>query len=108
LRRKLRIREALGDDKTYPLEVWAWRLGEAVIVGSLVEAYSCLQQELRSRFPERTIVWMNLINGSIGYLPPAPLYDEDVYQVWQTPFDRGGLETLTDAAEKTVRALFSE
>ena len=107
LRRKLRIREALGDDKTYPLEVWVWRVGDAVIVGSLVEAYSCLQQKLRSCFPERTIVWI-LIHGSIGYLPPAPSYDEDVYQVWQTPFERGGLETLTDAAENAVRALFSD
>jgi hypothetical protein len=108
LRRKLRIREALGDDKTYPLEVWVWRFGDAVLVGSLVEAYSCLQQKLRSSFPERTIVWMNLINGSIGYLPPAPSYDEDLYQVWQTPFDRGGLETLMNAAEKAVRALISD
>jgi hypothetical protein len=108
LRRKLRIREALGDDKTYPLEVWVWRVGDAVIVGSLVEAYSCLQQKLRSCFPGRTIVWMNLINGSIGYLPPAPSYDEDVYQVWQTPFERGGLEALTEAAEKAVRALFPD
>ena len=84
-----------------------WRVGDAVIVGSLVEAYSCLQQELRSRFPARTIVWI-LIHGSIGYLPPAPSYDEEVYQVWQTPFERGGLETLTDAAENAVRALLDE
>lgn len=32
---------------------------------------------------------MNLINGSIGYVPPIELYDQDVYTVWQAPFDRG-------------------
>jgi hypothetical protein len=107
LRRRLRVREALGDEKTYPLEIWVWRVGDAVLLGSLVEAYSCLQQELRLRFPGRTIVWA-LIQGSIGYVPPAPLYDEEVYQVWQTPFERGGLEALTDAAENAVRALFPD
>lgn len=107
LRRKLRVREALGDNKTYPLDLWVWRVGDAVIIGSLVEAYSCLQQELRLRFPQRTIVWI-LIHGSIGYLPPASSYDEDLYQVWQTPFERGALETLTDAGENAVRALFSD
>jgi hypothetical protein len=106
LRRKLRVREALGDEKTYPVEIWVWRVGDAAIVGSLVEAYSCLQQGLRSRFPDRTVVWV-LVQGSIGYLPPASLYDEEVYQVWQTPFERGGLEALTDAAESAVQELFS-
>jgi hypothetical protein len=107
LRRRLRVREAMGDERSYPLEIWVWRVGDAVIVGSLVEAYSCLQRELRLRFSGRTIAWV-LIQGSIGYLPPASLYDEEVYQVGQTPFERGGLEALTDAAENAVRALLSD
>jgi hypothetical protein len=105
LRRKLRIRQAIGDQATYPLELWAWRIGDAVIAGSLVEAYSDIQRALRAAFPDRAIAWMNLVNGSIGYLPPAHLYDEDLYQVWQTPFDRGSLESLTQAAVNTVREL---
>ena len=107
LRRKLRIRESLGDGCASPVEIWAWRVGDAVIAGSAMEAYSQHQQRLRARFPERAVAWMNVINGSIGYLPPATLYDEDVYQVWQTPFAVGSLELFTEATEMLVQDLLA-
>ncbi|TWU17153.1 hypothetical protein Pla52o_54920 [Novipirellula galeiformis] len=97
LRRRRDIRRGIGDGSTFALPIYAWRIGDAVLVGSCCEPYSFLQQELRRRFPDHTILCMNLINGSVGYLPPAPLYDTDVYPVWQTPFDRGCLETTLDA-----------
>lgn len=103
LRRKRDIRRSLGDGSSFPLAVHAWRIGDAVLVGCAGEAYSQLQQTLRSRFPDLALICVNLINGSVGYLPPADLYDVDVYPVWQTPFDRGCLErigqTMTDAIE---------
>ncbi len=46
-----------------------------------------------------------IISGALGYLPPAPLYDADLYQVWQTPIDRGGLESLTAAAASLLDTL---
>jgi hypothetical protein len=48
---------------------------------------------------------MNMVNGACGYLPPPELYDEDVYQVWQTPFDRGSLERLIKTATEAIEAL---
>ena len=48
---------------------------------------------------------MNLVNGSIGYLPPADLYDTEVYPVWQTPFARGGLERMIDTMTETIEEL---
>jgi len=72
--------------------------GEALVLGSMAEAYSRLQRRLRAEFPDRAVVWLNLVNGSIGYLPPAERYDVDVYPVWQTPFDRGSLERVEEAA----------
>jgi hypothetical protein len=107
IRRKLRIREALGDGKTFPLEVWGWRIGEAVVLGTMAEAYSCIQQNVRAAFPDRAVVWLNLVNGSVGYLPPEPLYDVEIYQVWQTPFDRGSLEALEAAAIELGRELLA-
>jgi hypothetical protein len=107
LRRKLRIREALGDGATFPLEIWGWRIGEALLLGTLAEAYSSIQRNVRAAFPDRAVVWLNLVNGSIGYLPPAPLYDVEVYQVWQTPFDRGSLELLEAAAIDLGRELLA-
>jgi hypothetical protein len=103
IRRKLNIRLAIGNGSIFELPVHVWRIGDAILVGSCCEAYSVLQRELRRRFPDATIVCMNLINGSIGYLPPAELYDKDVYPVWQTPFDRGSHERLLEAMTQEIR-----
>jgi hypothetical protein len=98
LRRRLRIREALGDGPTFAFEIWGWRIGEAILLGTMAEAYSRIQRRLRAAFPDRAVLWLNLVNGGVGYLPPADLYDRDVYPVWQTPFDQGGLERVEAAA----------
>jgi hypothetical protein len=45
---------------------------------------------------------MNLVNGSIGYLPPAELCDLDLYQVWQSPFERHSLERLIAEARDQI------
>ncbi len=103
LRRKRDIRRGLGDGSHFSLPIYAWRIGDAVLVGCCCEPYSSLQQELRRRFPDRTILCMNLINGSIGYLPPANLYDSEVYQVWQTPFDRGSFEKTLEAMTQAIQ-----
>jgi len=108
LRRRRDIRRELGDGDTYRLPLFTCRIGDAVLVGSMVEAYSYLQRELRRRFSERTVICLNLINGSIGYLPPAEMYDLDVYQVAQTPFARGGLEAMVDRFEQSIRAVVED
>ena len=103
LRRKRDIRRGIGDGSTFSLPITAWRIGDAVLVGCCCEPYSVLQQELRRRFPDHTVICMNLINGSIGYLPPANLYDTEVYPVWQTPFDRGSLELTLETMTQAIR-----
>jgi hypothetical protein len=103
LRRKLNLRLGLGDVSNFELPVHVWRIGDAVLVGSCCEAYSVLQRELRRRFPDTTVICMNLINGSIGYVPPAELYDVDTYTVWQTPFDRGSYERLLETMTRGIR-----
>jgi hypothetical protein len=107
IRRRLRIREVIGDSRTFPLEVWGWRIGEAIVLGTMAEAYSSIQRNVRAAFPDREVMWLNLVNGSVGYLPPATLYDVDVYQAWQTPFDRGSLEALEAAAVALGRELLA-
>ncbi|MEQ9408271.1 MAG: alkaline ceramidase [Fuerstiella sp.] len=107
LRRKRDIRRSLGDGSSFALPVYAWRLGDAVVIGCCAEAYSALQQELRYRFPDRTVICLNLVNGSVGYLPPADLYDVDVYPVWQTPFARGSLERLMSVMIEMIEELWA-
>ena len=108
LRRKLNIRLGVGNGSTFELPVHVWRIGDAILVGSCCEAYSALQRELRQRFADTTILCMNLINGSIGYLPPAELYDTDVYTVWQTLFDRGSYECLLETMTREIRNVLSD
>jgi hypothetical protein len=51
---------------------------------------------------------LGVANGvSTGYLPPAELYDRDLYQVWQSPYAAGSLERLVDAAEQLLRSLLT-
>ncbi|MCP4195028.1 MAG: alkaline ceramidase [Planctomycetaceae bacterium] len=107
LRRQRDIRRSLGDGASFPLMVNAWRIGDALLVGCAGEAYSQLQRDLRSRFPHLTVICMNLINGSVGYLPPTDLYDLDVYPVWQTPFDRGCLERLANTMVAGIEELLA-
>lgn len=107
LRRKRDIRRALGDGSSFAVPVSVWAVGDAIVVGSCCEAYSLLQTELRRRFPDHSIVCMNLINGTIGYLPPEELYNLDVYQVWQTPFARGGLERLIESLATSIEELIT-
>lgn len=92
--RKRDIRRGLGDGPTFELPVWLWRIGDAILVANMCEAYSSIQKNLRKQFPDHPLIYLNLANGSVGYLPPDSRYDEDVYQVWQTPFERGSLERL--------------
>ncbi len=90
LGRARNLRDGYIDGPTVQHPIWAWRLGDAVIVGHPGEAYSRLQITLRRRFPETPIVVMNLTNGpGFVYLPTRDAYDRGAYQAWQTPLAPG-------------------
>jgi hypothetical protein len=98
LRRRWGVRRIVGEGEHWPMPIWAWRIGDALLVAQPNEAYSLLQQALRQRFAARPVAVLNLCNGSCGYLAPARLYEEDIYAVWQSPFAAGGLEALIERA----------
>ena len=50
LRREF-LRLALGDGPVHSMPLWAWRLGEALLVAVGNEPYSVFQRELRARVP---------------------------------------------------------
>ncbi len=105
IRRKISIRQGLGDGETFAFPIWIWKIGDALLAANMAEAYSQIQQHLRAAFPDNAVAYLNLTNGSIGYLPPSDLYDEDLYQEWQTPFDRGSLEALEAAIIEAFNAI---
>lgn len=92
-----------GDKATHPFWVWQW--GDAIFVAQPGEAYSWLQTELRRRHPGRAVFVLNCTNGpGFVYLPPAPVYARDVYQVGQSEVLAGGLERLTNAVDGVIAA----
>jgi hypothetical protein len=103
LRRKTRVRRAVGHAAHTPLPVWVWQVGDCLIVAQANEAYSSLQTELRARFPGQAIVVMNITNGPhCGYLPPRNLYGRNLYQVWQSPFAAGCLEQMIETCADAI------
>ena len=108
LSRKLNIRKAVGDADHAKVPVWIWRLGDSFLVGQPNEAYSDLQIQLRKDFLPHAVAVMNVVNGHIGYLPPAQLYELDIYSVWQTPFDKGSLELLIETIKNSIQQMLNE
>lgn len=106
LLRKRRVRMSFTEASTSVEKIWIWQLGDALLCGVPFEGYAALQLQLRAAFPTKTIIVMNIANGILGYLPPAPLYEHDLYTVWQTPFARGSLERVIAAAGDGLRSLF--
>ena len=102
IRRRLHLRQSIGSGPRFRLPCWIWRLGDAVLVGIPGEAHSPLQMELRRRFPQQTVVVMNIVNGYYSYLPPAADYAVSSYQVQVSLFEAGCLEVLVGACAQAV------
>jgi hypothetical protein len=105
--RKLQIVKTLGDSGTFAMPAWVWRLGGAIIVAHPNEAYSCFQQDLRAAMPDFAVVVMNVTGPELGYITPPELFKENIYQVWQTPFDKPALGVLTKTCLSHAKKLAS-
>lgn len=93
--RKIQILRNLSDGDTHVFPAWVWRVGDTLVVAQANEPYSDFQLDLRRAFPETTVVVMNTSGAEMGYLYPPELDGRDIYQVWQTPFGKDALPTLT-------------
>lgn len=103
--RRTFIQAALGDDPVYKMPIWAWRLGDALLIACPNEAYSQMQTELRARFAGRPVLVLGCTNGTVGYLPPRDRYGSGLYQEQQSPFLPGCLEQTIAAATRAMEAL---
>jgi hypothetical protein len=103
--RRTFIRAALGDDPVYQMPLWAWRLGDALLIACPNEAYSVMQTAIRARFSGRPVLVLGCTNGTVGYLPPAATYHSGLYQEQQSPFAAGCLEQSIDAAVDLLATL---
>lgn len=106
--RKKQIVSSLGGGEQHPFPAWVWRVGQSLLVAHPNEAYSCFQEDLRSAFPDCTVIVMNTSGAAeVGYLYPPELDGLNIYQVWQTPFGADALPTLTEHCIAEGRRLFA-
>jgi len=87
------------------MPIWAWRLGEALLVAVPNEPYSSFQVELRRRFAGIPVLVLMTTNGGVGYLPPRHTYGSGRYQEQQSPYAEGCLEQATEAAAAALEPL---
>jgi hypothetical protein len=106
--RRRQVRGVVGDGAVTSMPLWAWRIGDAILVGQPNEAYSRFQIALRDSFPQHTLAVINLVNGSAGYLAPSDLYPGNAYQIQQSPFAAGAFEQLLSAAQAALQQLSIE
>lgn len=104
MRREL-LRLALGGDPVHRMPIWAWRLGEALLLAVPNEPYSVFQVELRRRFAGTPLLVLMTTNGGVGYLPPRETYGSARYQEQQSPYAPGCLERSIDAAADALEPL---
>lgn len=105
--RKRGIRKTVGEGDVSQMPLWVWRLGDSFLIGQANETYSEFQLELRKKLAPNTVAAINIVNGYAGYLPQRELYKNDMYAVWQTPFEAGGLELVTEIATTTAQQMLS-
>ena len=105
--RKIQIVRNLsgGADEVSP--AWVWRVGDSLLVAHPNEGYACFHVDLRAAFRDATVVVMNTSGAEVGYLYPPELEGLDLYQVWQTPFSKDALPTLTESCIGEGRRLFA-
>jgi hypothetical protein len=99
------LRLALGDGPVHRMPIWAWRLGEALLLAVPNEPYSSFQVELRRRFAGIPVLVLMTTNGGVGYLPPRDTYGSGRYQEQQSPYAPGCLEQAIEAAAEALEPL---
>ncbi len=108
IRRAIQIARYVGHDETFDAPIWIWRLGDALLMGHPNEAYNALQMHMQEALPRLTVMIANVTNGSCGYLLPEACCQPDRYAFWQSPFERGALETLIERSREIACALIDD
>ncbi|UAJ81060.1 hypothetical protein IT072_08765 [Leifsonia sp. ZF2019] len=99
LGRARNLRDGYIDGPTVEHPLWAWRLGDALLVAHPGEAYSAFQTGVRGDLEGNPVLVLNLANGpGFVYLPTDEAYRRGAYQAWQTPLAPGSLGRVTAAA----------
>lgn len=106
-RRLMTILSHLPKGPAYPLNLWAWRIGDAVWLAVPGEPYHWLQEELVRRFPNTPLIFAVIANGWASYLPEKSDYSRSLYQVEVAFMEPGCLEKVADEFSAQIRQWIS-
>ena len=102
-RRLLGRIDQLPAGPNYPVNLWAWQMGDALWLAVESEPYHFLQAELNRRFPDTPLIIATIANGSPGcYFPEKDDYGKPLYQAEIALLAPGCLEAITDAFSKQI------
>lgn len=107
LNRALMRRISVGDAVDMEVSFLIWRLGDSFFIALPAEMHGAFQIEMRSRFPKVQIVVMNIVNGSLGYIPPTEEFAMGTYQAAIALHKPGSVDRVVDAATDAIRGLLS-
>ncbi|MFV1965627.1 MAG: neutral/alkaline non-lysosomal ceramidase N-terminal domain-containing protein [Pirellulaceae bacterium] len=97
---------ALPQGDSFPYEIVAWRVGDAIWMAFQGEPYNRLQRALRERFPGTPILVAALANGwGPSYLPPQESYGKATYQETVAVLRKGCLEQVMDEARQRIEGM---
>ncbi len=101
--------EHIDASRPFEFPVRLWRFGDVIWVAVDGEPYSLLQQELRRRFPETTIVVGTLANGaSAWYLLDEASYGKGLYQEEASILAAGSLERVIEHVADGISQLIDD
>ena len=106
-RRLLTIMTHLPKGSTYPFNLWAWRMGDAVWLAVAGEPYHWLKKELTCRYPHQPLIFAVIANGWASYLPEKNDYGKSLYQVEVAFVEAGSLELVAEELSAQIRQWFN-
>ena len=106
--RLLTLLAHLPKGPVYPLNLWAWRMGDAIWLAVIGEPYHWLQTELQRRFPNTPLIFAVIANGWASYLPEKSDYGKSLYQVEVALLEPGCLETVVEELSAQIKRWLPE
>ncbi|CAN0571901.1 unnamed protein product, partial [Laminaria digitata] len=106
--RRMALREKVGDVAEFDLPIYVWKLGRSFFVGAPVEFYSDVQTSLREKFPDFTVLVLDVCNGFLNYLPRQEDFERNTYPVRISLFAAGSMEHARDKAAEMIASMIRD
>ena len=98
----------LPPGEQYPLEATLWRMGDSCWLAIQGEHYQILQTQLREKFPDAALMICTIASDwTASYLPPADIYDKQIYQESIAIVAPGSLERVIENVAEEIGNLIT-